>query len=349
MEGKRRSPWMVASAIAAAGMFGPVACDNEPPRGAAGESCTARGDCEDGLACVAQVCTQATQSGAASAETPAGECRARRDCPETSVCLDNRCEPSAPGAPGDGRYSTRGESCQAKNDCAAGLSCVMGNCRVVEVGLGRTTKNCYRVECAEKSECCTSFVPPANCEEYKKNCDDEPVFCNTYRSLCECNLDCVGEICVTAEQGCSNNGECTSMQNPFCIEGKCVQCEDDTNCQGEGAKCSNGACVAGCTVDENCPILHACQSGACVEVGCQSDRECVFLTRDALAVCRDTKCQVPCDVDADCAGGSSTNSFQVCDQGQCVFVGCESDAECRALLGLQSMNTRARAVCKDGP
>ena len=65
-----------------------------------------------------------------------------------------------------------------------------------------------------------------------------------------------------------------------------------------------------------------------------------------LPVCSDKKCRVPCDADSDCASESNTSSFQVCQQGQCVFVGCESDAECRALLGLQNMATRVRALCK---
>lgn len=269
------------------------------------------------------------------------------------MCLDNSCQPNpatgtdAAGGTADSRYSGPGESCQAKNDCASSLACIMATCRPVDIDLPHTPKNCYRVECAEKADCCTSFVPNANCEEYKRNCDDDPVFCNTYRNLCECNQDCTGEMCVAATPGCASDGECTSEQTPFCIESKCTQCKDDVNCQGQGTRCIKGTCAAPCMMDENCPMLQECQSGSCVEVGCKTDRECVFLMRDALAACRDAKCQVPCLVDTDCSRGSSMTTFQVCEQGQCLFVGCENDAECRALLGLQNSNSRSHAVCKE--
>ena len=105
--------------------------------------------------------------------------------------------------------------------------------------------------------------------------------------------------------------------------------------------------MAACTIDENCPLLHTCKDGKCVETGCKSDRECAFMTKNPRGICSDGKCQIPCDTDSDCSvAADPTSAFQVCDTGQCVFVGCESDAECRALLGLENQPGTAHAVCR---
>jgi hypothetical protein len=71
-----------------------------------------------------------------------------------------------------------------------------------------------------------------------------------------------------------------------------------------------------------------------------------------MAVCRDGECYVPCETDTNCAGGrfmmdsDPAQSFQICEDGRCRFVGCESDAECRAYLGLNETSGEARAVCR---
>jgi hypothetical protein len=101
-------------------------------------------------------------------------------------------------------------------------------------------------------------------------------------------------------------------------------------------------------VDEQCPALHACREGVCVEADCQTDRECVFMTGDVRSACRKGACSAPCDADSDCGKNAETGTdrFEVCAQGECVFVGCENDAECRALLGLVDQPTAVRAVCR---
>jgi hypothetical protein len=248
------------------------------------------------------------------------------------------------------RYSGRGENCQATNDCSPELSCIAGICRAVESSLSHVPKTCHRVECASKSECCASFVPNANCAAYEANCNMDPIFCNTYRSLCLCALDCMDEQCVAAAPGCMSAAECTSTQTPFCVSGKCQQCEKDADCatsgMSTGAKCAEGVCTEACHQDENCPLLHTCQDGMCVETGCKSDRECAFIMKNQLATCVDQKCEVPCTSDAECTGDAETKGFEVCELGKCVFVGCESDSECRALFDLQNERGNAKAVCK---
>lgn len=328
------------------------ACD-DVKRGAEGESCTSRNDCEEGLQCIALTCVPRGSSGGGDASVAApspaeqGEpCTSRRDCAVGLACIANRCTEQSAGMEPGGRYSGRGESCAASNECASDLACVSNMCAAVTVGLEHTPKSCDRIECAADADCCAAFVPNPSCEQYRQNCETDPVFCNTYRSLCQCSQRCVDELCTTAAPGCTDSAECTSLQTPFCVEGTCVQCEADANCPGMGGKCVQGVCMSACTSDEQCPLLHACEDGACVDVGCRSDRECVFVSGDASSVCRDGKCQDPCDSDSDCA--AEQQRFSVCVDSQCVFVGCESDAECRALLHLENQpSSKVRAVCRE--
>jgi hypothetical protein len=321
-------------------------CKNESElaRGGAGESCTRRADCADGLLCVAQVCAVSPDAGTPLPSGEGGDCRARSDCQAGLTCNANRCAPAMVGVDPDNRYGGRGESCTAKNDCEGELACVTNTCREVTLSLSHTAKDCHRIECAEAEDCCTSFVPNANCDAYRDNCETDPIFCNTYRSLCECSEECVDEMCVVAAPGCSMDAECTSSQTPYCVDSRCRQCNVDSSCPGAGTQCVDGVCMAACAIDENCPLLHTCEDSVCIEVGCTTDRECVFATGDSLAVCIDGDCRVPCDDDTDCV--AEEERFQVCEDQQCVFVGCENDAECRALLELESTPGTAHAVCR---
>ena len=207
-------------------------------RGAAGESCTRRDDCESGLSCLAQVCSEPRRdggSGGTDAPPPVGgRCEARNDCEEGLVCTNNVCMAASAGVDPGARYSGRGESCEAKNDCSPELACVMGSCREVTLELGHTPKECHRVECEDDDACCADFMPNANCDAYRMNCETDPIFCNTYRSLCQCNKSCVDEICVAAAPGCTTNTECTSQQTPYCVDGRCRQCDRDSSCPGAG-------------------------------------------------------------------------------------------------------------------
>jgi hypothetical protein len=106
--------------------------------------------------------------------------------------------------------------------------------------------------------------------------------------------------------------------------------------------------MAPCANDANCPLLYSCVDNACTRTGCESDRECAFITKNARATCVDKACQSPCNADSDCVGMEPSNmtSFQACVDGQCKFVGCESDRECRAALGIAAVPGKVRAVCR---
>jgi hypothetical protein len=220
-------------------------------------------------------------------------------------------------------------------------------CRESGLALPHLAKACYRVECESKDDCCATFVPNANCEMYKANCDSDPIFCNTYRSLCVCTKTCEKELCVAETPGCKTDQECTSAQTPFCVEGTCHQCNQDSACPGTNSKCAQGVCMSPCSNDANCPLLYACQNNACERTGCQSDRECAFITNNPRAKCTEKMCKTPCATDSDCSSMDPTsNSFEACVDGQCKFVGCETDTECRAALGIAALPGKVRAVCR---
>jgi hypothetical protein len=337
---------LFGGALIAAGIASGIAgCTSEElPRGGSGESCTRRADCAEGLLCLGGVCAA---QGDAGADLPVGEggaCQARSDCQDGLVCSASVCEQAMSGMPSGNRYGGRGESCQAKNDCADPLACVGNVCRDVMLSLSHTGKDCHRVECEASEDCCTDFVPNPNCDAYRENCEVDPIFCNTYRALCECNKTCEDELCVASAPGCTMDAECTSAQTPFCADGTCKQCREDSQCAGAATQCVDGVCMAACALDEHCPLLHACQDSACVMVGCSTDRECVFAYKSAQAICVEGDCRAPCDGDDDCV--SEDSQFQVCEEGQCVFVGCENDAECRAFLDLYQQSGPTRAVCR---
>lgn len=175
----------------------------------------------------------------------------------------------------------------------------------------------------------------------------EPTACATYHLLCECNRDCDEDgRCFDTPLQCSGDAECVSFAAPFCVDGACRECAAATDCNGAGALCVAGTCKEPCATDEACPLFFSCQAGNCVETGCQTDKECAFFLGDDRATCKDGACGVPCEADWQCSPEPGVLSLDVCIGGICTFVGCETDAECRAYLGLQNESSDIQAVCK---
>ncbi|MBI4951312.1 MAG: hypothetical protein HY908_04710 [Myxococcales bacterium] len=221
------------------------------------------------------------------------------------------------------------------------MSCVASVCVALGSGAAPTGKSCYAVECATKDDCCQGFVPSPNCPQYLADCEADPAYCLTYRLLCECNRDCEAELCVDTPPGCASSAECTSFLEPFCVAGHCHECSQHGDCASETDRCIDYTCRPPCTLDEHCPLLHACQAGECVEVGCSTDLECYFLLGDPRAKCAPSaSCLVPCLTSLECA------EFYTCHEGSCAFVGCNTDEECRIYLGLAEEQGDAHAVCK---
>jgi hypothetical protein len=73
--------------------------------------------------------------------------------------------------------------------------------------------------------------------------------------------------------------------------------------------------------------------------------ECIAVTQNVQATCGDSKCSVPCQTDLECGNPMSYN-FLACVSGTCVNVGCESDEQCRIMMGL-SPGSNIEAECRD--
>lgn len=325
-------------------------------RGGLGESCETSEDCEPQLKCVELVC----QSGAASVPVDAGvnlapaagsqgdRCRRRSDCARGLSCLREQCVKTAadldPSIFGPSKGGP-GESCAASSDCEPGFGCVDGVCNLRESTILELVNECFVVECTKPEDCCANFVPEnsALCLELDTSCKQGVVGdCNLHANLCLCRRTCEESSCV-ANVTCTSDVDCGGSGVLKCFSGRCVQCASDQDCGGS-ATCLKGFCRGGCTKNEECPVLNACQDGRCVDVGCQSDRECVFAMKSPISRCEQGDCVTPCESDNQCPLPQ-----QGCVDGSCAFVGCETDQECRVARGLADEDPRSteQAVCRE--
>jgi hypothetical protein len=235
----------------------------------------------------------------------------------------------------------RGESCQARNDCKEGLACVRNTCVLNDYAISASSGQCSRIECEDTEECCQL---DAQCQEYDDACKGgDASACDYFEALCTCNEQCIDKQCQEVST-CADDTECG--QGTCSDAGVCVECTGDDECFG-GEQCVQGRCKEGCKTDANCPLFHACDQGECVEQDCQNDRECVLFTEDGDATCTDGECIVPCTNDAECNDGNN-GFFEICEDQRCIFVGCETDHECRIALDMKNTDGSFRAVCETG-
>jgi hypothetical protein len=324
---------------------------------AAGESCEALADCEQGLQCVDLVCraAQTPPPAGGSGGAPGlpirersglGEsCARRADCGGGLPCIERVCRSTVAPAPIDGpRKGGRGESCVASNDCERGMGCVGSVCRDRDFVVSHVVPECHRVECVEDEDCCKDFRPesPMLCDELAQSCaDGVQSDCNLHANLCQCSRACDDTVCV-ASVDCKNDLDCGGSGVLRCFAGKCAQCANDGDCSGASA-CVGGLCRGGCERNEECPIFYACEGHQCAHVGCQSDRDCFFESGSARSRCVNHECRTPCEDDSVCP-----LPFHGCVEGYCTFIGCEDDDQCRAALELQMLppTDPGRAVCR---
>ncbi len=262
--------------------------------------------------------------------------------------INGGCGDDDPTAAVPSRLARKGEACQTTNDCAAGLACLpnaasnTGVCVLGVFNVTQTAKECAVIECQQARDCCDT--PPSGCESLKISCDaqrdagaPEPIgACTQYEELCVCHptrRDCENGRCVVKcvdDSTCSVNGA-----SGRCLGGTCTQCANDDDCGGPGSDltCANGKCQPPCQNDGDCPNFDRCLQGKCIEGGCQTDRECIAATRNVEATCGvDGRCILPCQSDLEC-GNPKNYSFFSCVGGQCLYMGCESEKDCRLLLG----------------
>jgi hypothetical protein len=361
-------------------------------RGKRGENCQARNDCEAGLACLNYVCSKNEFDVEVELkQCDRIECSDTADCcgdkptsaPAKCASRDTLCTATIPGCQASTRCtdddSCNGGAC-SPGVCSGGLS---GSCTALEdcQDLCTAAGTCSRsgTLCELDAECTYySYNATVTCNMANRVCNCTNPEYTPGAAICSdpdctdiCLLRCEDERCV-ADRSCEADADCTPFGLSICSDSRCVECEEDSDCDADdGETCDDGVCHKPCERNEECPLFNACDadSGECVYVGCKSDRECILASAGSgvespaatpggedprLSKCLPSEaeaeikiCKIPCENDGSCGSQS------VCQDGFCRFIGCESDEECRAYLGLgNQVPTEARpfvptAVCRE--
>jgi hypothetical protein len=261
------------------------------------------------------------------------------------------------------RRGQRGTGCTVANDCAAGLSCVRGQCEPANFGLTASGKECVQIDCTTSADCCgklSTEIPDA-CRSRASACLETLPGCET--KACTRSSDCAGGgvcsgHCLISSGECSGNIDCLANK---CISGSCsinfTACSTDADCaantcSGGNCNCANpsytptkpvcsdpacdGLCLWACE-DSRCVIPTVCstdddcfgskphcEQGECVE--CTDSTDCSF-----DRICRKNSCETRCQNDANCA------LFEACQAGECIYVGCRSDRECSLIPDVNAL------------
>jgi len=228
--------------------------------------------------------------------------------------------------------------------------------------------------CTANTDCLYYSAATSTCTKPSRTCNCTNPDYNPNAAICSdpdcislCTLRCEEERCVP-DLSCEDDTDCSGSA-PFCWRTQCVQCKADEDC-GTGKSCDEGVCHAPCKHNEECSAFYECNadSGECEYAGCKSDRECILAATGnnqgaqatpsgedpRLLKCLPSEadpnikaCKIPCENDGSCGAQS------VCDGGYCKFIGCETNEDCRAYLGLVGqMPTAAKpfvptAVCRE--
>ncbi len=175
-------------------------------------------------------------------------------------------------------------------------------------------------------------------------------------------------------QVCDSPSDCASQYPPWdadnydCNDGACeyLGCHSDEECKAvpgmESYVCAADqitgldVCTKSCSSVSDCATPSApwdednysCDNGACHYTGCNSDQECQSVQGLESYVCAAqvqgalAQCLPGCSTVEDCDMGSvaydQDNYF--CDDGLCVYTGCNSDEECRVSMNGVSWECR---------
>ena len=123
-----------------------------------------------------------------------------------------------------------------------------------------------------------------------------------------------------------------------CHEGECQQGYECVDIYGGGIP----SCVETCQRPADCDLgspsndedNYLCEQNLCIWTGCNSDRECEFYGADWTCSAQGgiSYCVPGCRVAADCAldQGTYSEDNYTCEEGACVWHGCNGTAECVA-------------------
>jgi hypothetical protein len=235
--------------VGCSGDEGPEQYETSPKKvGERGESCRARNDCAEGLACVRNTCVRNDYPvSAASGQCSLIECTNDEECCE----LDSQCQGYQSECE-DGEQ----QACDLFDTyCQCTQQCINQQCQNVN-------------SCSDDSDCFDGSCSDGICVQCSS--DDE----------CFQDEQCIQGRCET---GCRADANCPLFST--CQEGECVEtgCENDRECvlftEDGDATCAEGECIVPCSNDAECNsggdnYFEVCEEGQCVFVGCESDHEC---------------------------------------------------------------------------
>ncbi len=316
-----------------------------------GESCRTTSDCAEDLICITNICVQGPsvgEGGDGNVQQPQvlgkiGEsCEKRSDCEKGLACVNETCSVENYPLEANAKECVAVE-CDEDADC-----CTPSNSKCGP----DTVEGTYQFLCKHYSDPATADATLAAryCADVKFYCECEGWSCNqnVCERACEAEAECAdfninnahndshcsGTKCVE----CRTIDDCTTVEGAnACVEDRCVQCADDTDC-GDGQTCEGNVCtVRECYTDAHCEVFETCNdAGRCVEDECTTDRECAEYLDSGIAQCVEGECRIPCATDAECngeVGGSAPYNANLCEDGFCVEAGCESAADCIARSG----------------
>ncbi len=284
-------------------------------------------DCEDGLACTVNTCTE---EGCISEVT--GFCNDGNGCTE-DICDENANPLVLPS--GCRHNPLNGEECSDGSSCTVDDVCVQGIC-------SGTVKNCD-----DDNPCTANYCgKDGECHSVQLS--------NGTR--CGNGLVCLWGVCVS---GCASDSDCVGADDVDCTVELCSPesfhcvsvavdefCDNGLFCDGEEYCDEASGCMAGtpvdcddgisCSIDTCDEYGYVCRhtpndaycndNDPCVEGYCSLASDCVFSNTDHL--CSDGN---PCTGNDRCSGGVCSGSLSAvtCNDGNaCTADSCDSEAGC---------------------
>lgn len=323
-------------------------CDGGSCRPCSGDECPATGDCTTNGCPDGQTCNTASgqcETGGGPTAEGCDSCQVADDCGSGWKC--------APLPTGLACLPP----CGSGNDCPTGWSCQSGNCTPVSF----RCEGCVTAGCGQNQACnpndnsCIAATPRCGSCGNDWECGEG--------SACHagvCQKRCAGATCPDGGACAANAGGVEVCQTaceeqcepacgpsaPICSEGRCVQCEDASDC-GNGQQCdvASGTCSGGGECSGTTPILwqgqcvqctdnshcaqgescnqstHTCASGQCASCA-PPYPACVQIGNDSYCV--------QCSTDEDCGvGGTCNTTSYACEGGTTnPTAECTSDADC---------------------
>lgn len=299
------------------------------------KKCEKDEECADTEACVDKACAAIPAKC-----TDDKQCRAADKCDKTSgkcyrpCAFDEDC-PANQACDAKEKRCVDVKACEKAEDCPDGQTC--NTCRKIctpSVGqkcnedfnctdLGGSDKafcdKCIN-ECRKRGDLCEPCSRDDQCGQDGDLCLPDILnpasgkkFCAKacQNGLCPAQYKCQNfkdkdpaDQCIPASNNCTSPGECQS--NADCVE------------QGKICNVATSQCIAGCEVDENCPVRTTSESctvdGDCINKAAK----CVGGTCTVQLKCCRGRCGAPCDSSSECE-----------QQEQCTDGCCKIDGECR--------------------